>query len=209
VAADLVADGWAVWNLDYRTVGDGGGWPETLDDAAAGTDLLAEVAGRHGLDLSRLAVVGHSAGGQLAAWLAARHRLPDGVPGASPQVRPAAACAQAGVLDLVAGAEEGLGGGAVESLLEASPAQRPDRYAAASPVQLLPTEADLLVVTGGEDDVVPPAQSERYAALAQEAGDAVRLEVVPGEGHFEHLDPASRCWGVVREWLDGVARQRG
>ncbi|MDQ2827153.1 MAG: alpha/beta hydrolase, partial [Actinomycetota bacterium] len=65
VSADLAGAGWAAWNLEYRRVGMGGGWPATFDDVAAGIDALAGV---RGLDLSRVTTLGHSAGGQLALW---------------------------------------------------------------------------------------------------------------------------------------------
>lgn len=190
VATDLVAAGVAVWNLDYRPADDGG-WPGTFDDVAAGIDLLAGLDAD--LPLARVAVVGHSAGGTLALWAAARP---------SPRVRVAAACSQAGVNDLVAG--RGLGGGAAEALMGASPDDEPSRYAEASPVGLVPYRIPLLAVTGADDDIVPPSQAEALADAARAAGDDVRLEVVDGEAHFEHLDPASACWAVVRDWLDDV-----
>jgi len=202
VAADLVGRGVPVWNLDYRAVGDGGGWPQTFTDVAAGMDGLAEVAGEYDLDLARVVVVGHSAGGALALWAAARHRLPDGAPGAGPAVRPVAAVTQAGVNDLVAGARAGLGGGAVESLLGVSPDDDPRGvYDLASPAALVPLGVPTLVVTGGQDTAVPPEQSTSYAEAARAAGDDVTLEVVDGEGHFEHLDPGSVVWTTARDWL--------
>jgi acetyl esterase/lipase len=67
ISADLAARGWAAWNLEYRRVGRGGGWPATFDDVAAGIDA---VAGVPGVDPLRVSVVGHSAGGQLALWAA-------------------------------------------------------------------------------------------------------------------------------------------
>ncbi|EYR64112.1 esterase [Actinotalea ferrariae CF5-4] len=201
VVADLVAAGWAVWNVEYRPVGDGGGWPVTFTDVAAAVDCLPDVTS---LPLDRLVAVGHSAGGTLAAWLAARHVLPDGAPGAGPRVRPVAVCAQAGVLDLAAAAREGVGRGAVTDLLGAGPEEEPERWSHASPAALLPTAVPLLALTGAEDDVVPPGQSEAYVAAARAAGDDARLEVVPDEGHMEHLDPASACWAAVRAWLASV-----
>lgn len=207
VAADLVAAGYAVWNLDYRSVGDGGGFPSTFDDVAAGVDLLASVAPEHGLDLDRVAVVGHSAGGQLALWAAARHRLPAGAPGADPVLRPAAAVSQAGVNDLVAAHADRLGSGAVAAFLGTGEGPLPDDVVAVtSPAALVPTGVPTLVVTGDQDDRVPASQSERYAQDARAAGDDVTLEVVAGEGHFEHLDPASGVWAVTRGWLDARLR---
>jgi acetyl esterase/lipase len=204
VAADLVARGWAVWNVDYRGVGEGissgGGWPQTFEDVATAVDLLADVPA---LPLERVAVVGHSAGGQLALWIAGRHRLPPGAPGAAPRVRPVAAVAQAGVVDLVAAAREGVGNGAVVDVLGATPDAAPVRYALTSPVALVPLGVPVLLVTGDADDTVPPALSASWAAAARAAGDDVTLHVEPGEGHMGHVDPASRVWAVARTFLTG------
>ncbi len=208
LAADLVTGGYAVWNLDYRAVGDGGGWPTTLQDVASGCDALVQVGLDHGLALADVATVGHSAGGQLALWSAGRHRLPAGSPGAGPRLRPALAVSQAGVNDLVQAHALGLGDDAVAAFLDVPagtdlrthPAQR---HLVASPVELLPLGVPTLVVTGDVDDRVPAAQSTGYAALARAAGDDVTLEVVSGEGHFEHLEVDSQVWGRTRSWLDG------
>lgn len=207
VAADLVAAGYAVWNLDYRSVGNGGGFPTTFDDVAAGVDLLAEVGPDRGLDLDRVAAVGHSAGGHLALWAAARHRLPAGAAGADPVLRPSAAVSQAGVNDLVTAHADGLGSGAVAAFLGTGGGPLPDDVVAVtSPAALVPTGVPTLVVTGDRDDRVPASQSERYAEAARAEGDDVTLEVVAGEGHFEHLDPASGVWAVTRGWLDARLR---
>ena len=206
VAADLVADGYAVWNVDYRGVGAGGGTPATFDDVAAAVDLLATVGADAGLDLGRVAIVGHSAGGQLALWAAGRATLPEGAPGAGPALSPVAAASQAGVNDLVTAQEQSLGGGAVASLLEIDPGQPVPAELAAitSPAQMVPLGVPQLIVTGDEDVTVPPSQSETYADAAIAAGDDVLLEIVAGEEHFAHLDPTSRSWAVVKAWVDEV-----
>ena len=206
VAADLVARGWAVWNIDYRGVGEGpsagGGWPATFQDVGAAVDLLADVgAGPPVLPLGRVAVAGHSAGGQLALWIAGRHRLPPGAPGAGPRIRPVAAVAQAGVVDLVTAARDGVGNGAVVDLLGATPDADPARYALTSPVALVPLGVPVLVITGDEDESVPWQLSASWTAAARAAGDDVTLHVEPGEGHMGHVDPASRVWAVARAYL--------
>lgn len=199
---DLAARGWAVWNLEYRRLGwrSRGGWPATFEDVAAGIDHLGLLDAP--LDLARVVAIGHSAGGHLALWAAARSGLPAGAPGAEPAVRPAAAVAQAGVVDLREAARLELSRGAAVSLLGGAPGKLPARYDVASPIERLPIGVPQLLVHGVADDSVPIELSRRYAERAREAGDPCELVELPGVGHFEHLDPNSHAWGVVTEWLE-------
>ena len=209
VAADLTARGWAVWNVDYRGVGEGvsagGGWPATFEDVAAAVDLLADLppedAREVPLPLDKVAVVGHSAGGQLALWVAGRHRLPAGAPGSAPRVRPGAAVAQAGVLDLVAAARSGVGNGAVVDVLGAGPDDDPERYALTSPAALVPLGVPALVITGDADESVPWELSASWVEAARAAGDDVTFHVEAGDGRMGHVDPASRVWSMAATWL--------
>jgi acetyl esterase/lipase len=199
LAHDLAAGGYLAWNIEYRRVGqEGGGWPGTLIDAAAAVDALATVPDA---DLERVAAVGHSAGGHLALWLAARSRLPADAPGASPRVGVRLAVALAGVCDLARGAEEGLGDGACVALLGGAPARVPEHYAVASPATLLPLGVRQVLVHGGRDDVVPPSQSRDYAASARAAGDDVELVEVASADHFDVIDPHGGPWRAVLERL--------
>lgn len=200
LAADLAGAGFAAVAVEYRRVGEGGGWPGTLADVAAAVNCLPGLPEAARLDLADVTAVGHSAGGHLAAWLAARDRLPPGAPGAAPRVRVTAAVLQAGVLDLDAADRQRLGDGAVRAFLGGSADEVPERYAAADPVRLLPTGARVLCVHGSADDVVPVEQSRRYADAATGAGDRVELRVLPGD-HMTPIDPASAAWAVVRDWL--------
>jgi acetyl esterase/lipase len=203
LALDLVADHLvAAWNIEYRRVGGGGGFPATLEDVAAAVDALAgpvqQAAGGR-LDLTRVVAVGHSAGGHLVGWLASRHRLPAKAPGAHPRVRLKGAVPQAGVLDLVDGVEQGLGGGAVEAFMGGKPEALAARYAQTSPIALLPLGVPVICVHGDADDTVPIRQSERYVAAARAAGDAARLVRLPGTGHFEVIDAADPAWRACKE----------
>ncbi|MEO7981241.1 MAG: alpha/beta hydrolase [Sporichthyaceae bacterium] len=201
VARAAAGLGLAVWNVDYRAADVD--YPATFLDAAAALDHLPASRYVDRLDLDRLAVVGHSAGGHLALWLAGRAALPPGAPGVptdrSPRVR--LAVGQAPVADLVAAAEQQLGGGAVEALLDTTPGADPARYGVSSPQALLPVPTAgrprLLLVHGTQDRVVPLAQSRGYLAAAQRTATPVTLREVTGAGHFDHLDPTSTALAPV------------
>ena len=202
VCDDLAAHGVAAWNVEYRRVGNGGGWPETFLDVAAGIDALAELDAP--LDLSVVLAVGHSAGGQLALWAAARSTLPDDVPGAAPRVAITAAVSQAGVLDLTLAAGLMPSSTPTRALL-GDPTSNYDRYVVASPRERLPLGIPQLVLHGDQDDSVSMRIATSYATAARNAGDACELRVLTHTGHFEHIDTGAEAWHVAREWLVGQA----
>ena len=206
LAADLADAGFAAWNVEYRRVGGHGGWPATLEDVAAAADLLAgpvQDAAEGRLPLDRVVGLGHSAGGQLATWLAARPGLPNGAPGAHPLVRLHGVVSQAGVLDLANAAEQGVGNGAVDDLLGGPPDAHPERYALASPVARLPIGVPVVCVHGDADLNVPIRQSERFVAAA---GDAAELITLPGVDHFAVIDAAAHAWRVCRESVERLLK---
>ena len=185
LAADLAARGWTAWNLEYRRVGAGGGWPATCDDVAAGIDRLADVPG---VDLAGPVVtLGHSAGGHLAAWAASRHRHDRWRPA---PVRVTAVVSQAGVLDLRRGHAERLGDGAVAAFLGGPPTPATE---AADPQLQLPLEVPVWCVYARGDDVVPPHYSTAYVEAARAAGGRAEVVVVVGDD-LTVIEPASDAW---------------
>jgi len=201
---DLAERGWIAWNVEYRRLGhgSGGGWPTTFEDVAAAIDHLAEIRTDARLDLGRVVAIGHSAGGHLATWAAARPGLPDGAPGADPRVPVTAAVAQAGVVDLKLAWELHLSKGVVGELLGGAPDELPERYALASPAQRVPLGVPVLLTHGGRDDIVPPEVSRAYARAARDAGDDdVELVELEDEDHFGHIDRGSPLWTAVLQWL--------
>lgn len=201
LCADLAKRGIATWSLEYRRVGhEGGGYPGTLEDVAAGADHLRAAASSLGLDLERVVAMGHSAGGHLAMWLAARHRLSAKQPlhaGAPLKLR--GVVSLAGVVDLARGAELRLGDGIVETFLGGSPAEVPERYQVASPAALQPLKLPQVLVHGTEDDTVPVELSEAFHARGRSLKDPVRFVPLKGAGHFELIDPRSKEWPRVVE----------
>lgn len=213
LARDLPGRGWAALNVEYRRVGrsrtaGGGGWPRTMLDVAAAVDALATegqriAAGR--LRLDRVVGLGHSAGGQLVGWLAARSGLPAGAPGADPAVRLSGVISQAGVLDLVGAAREHLGGSAVPDLMGGSPDADPDAYALASPLARLPLGVPSVCVHGTADSNVPHQQSETFVAAARAAGDQSELQTFDGD-HFAPITVGTPAWTLCTDALSRLLR---
>jgi acetyl esterase/lipase len=170
VSVALAELGFAAWSIEYRRLGAGGGYPQTLDDVAAACRAAASPP---------VLAIGHSAGGQLALWAAAEGLVP-------------AAVSLAGVCDLAGGARAGLGDGAVLDLMGAGPDEAPARYAHADPLQRLPIDARLALVHGHRDEIVPIRQSRVFAAASR-----CELVELPGAGHFELIDPRAPAWDAV------------
>lgn len=198
--AALADAGVATWSLEYRRVGDrDGGWPGTFRDVAAGAAHLFRHAHEFDIDAARVAVLGHSAGGHLASWLAGLGNVPRASPIQSDPLPFVAALPLAGVLDLRQGWADGLGSDAVAAVMGGSPADLPDRYDAGSPFALAPSAVPHLVIHGADDDIVRIEMSERYVTHARQRGGDARTLRLDGAGHFDVIDPDSAVWPTIRE----------
>ena len=187
MAAALTKQGLATWNIEYRRIGQpGGGYPGTLDDAAAASGHLKKIEATHRLDLARAVAIGHSAGGHLALWLAASKR---GVPLKG-------AVSLGGVADLRRAWEMKLSNTVVGDLMGGSPSRYPDRYRDASPIERLPCGVPTRLIHGESDDIVPIEIAERYEKAAREKGDDCRLVRLPCD-HFDVVDPRTPIWPRV------------
>ena len=218
LAVDLTSRGYAAWNIEYRRVGDpGGGWPATMLDVALATDYLRILAPTCALDLQRVVPIGHSAGGHLALWLAARPRIAHNSPLAGSSIPPqdskgaeaatstplplAGAISLAGVVDLEMAWRLNLSNGAVFDLLGGSFTDVPERYAAASPAAMLPLGAPQVLIHGTNDDSVPLQVTQAYAEAARAVNDPVTYIELEGVDHFEVIDPKSTAWAMTLEEL--------
>lgn len=203
MATALRAAGFAVLAPEYRRVGDaGGGWPGTFEDVAAALDGLARAPDPR-LDLDRLALVGHSAGGHLALWLAARSGMPaDATLPRTAAVTPALVVALAGIPDLARYAQGDSSCQVVTPrLMGGMPDAVADRYAQASPQRLPAPSSPVVLIQGTEDRIVPLEQTRAYAAHVETGGGDVRIEWVQGAGHFDLIHPRTAAFARLQAVL--------
>ncbi|GAB3078484.1 alpha/beta hydrolase [Nocardioides zeae] len=204
LALSLAENGWTALNLEYRRVGSGdgggGGYPATFDDVAAGIDLLADVEELTDAERAIVVTLGHSAGGHLAVWAAARGRFERWSPVRVPVT---AAVSQAGVLDLTAGLADANAAPNVRALMGGDAEADPAAYDAADPARHLPLGVPVRCVHGNADTIVPLRQSRDYVAAATAVGDDATLTEVDGD-HFIVIDPATEAWERTLELLESL-----
>jgi acetyl esterase/lipase len=198
LAAALTEEGIATWNIEYRRLGnDGGGWPGTFRDVAAAADYLRKLASAHRLDLTRVAAIGHSAGGHLAMWLGSRPRLSN-----SSELYTADPLRLAGVMNIDGPSDlqnmhplekRICGEPVITDLMAGSPDERPERYRDTSPIHFLPLGVAQEILAGR----MFAEHAESYEIHARNAGDRVRSTVDANAGHFVFIDPESERWPLV------------
>lgn len=199
LSADLTQAGVATWNVEYRRIGDtGGSWPGTFEDAARSVEFLKALAKSYPLDLKRVLLVGHSAGGHLALWVAGRSRLSPKSPlYAKSPLALRGVVALAGITDL---RRKGTACDAqVQQMMHGAADQEGTSYDLASPISLLPLGVRQVLIQGDTDRIIPTEMATSYVALARQKGDDARTVVIEKAGHFELVDPKSSAWSRVRD----------
>lgn len=214
MADGLRQRGWAVWNIEYRGVDeDGGGYPGTFLDAGAATDALTLHAADWKLDLDRVTGIGHSAGGHLILWLAARSRLPQAsVLWVPDPLQFQGVVVSGGLADLAASRPITLPSclDAIHDTLTGPPsAKRPEPLGDTSPARLLPVGVPFVSVNGSEDRIAPPLLGEGLTRMAEAAGDRTSLIVVQGTGHVELVAPGTAAFEIQADVLDSLIAKPG
>ena len=207
LAEDLRRRGVAVWNIEYRGVDrPGGGYPGTFADTAAGADAVRGAARTYHLDLTRVVAVGHSAGGHLALWLAARGGLSRSSPLYRAHPLPIATAFSLGGLPDLQAAEtppgDTCGADSVEALVGRPGAGRPPIFADTSPAAMAPPPGKVVLVNAALDPIAPPAFAADYVRRVAARGPAPETHVVDGEGHVELIAPGSRSWTLERGLIE-------
>jgi acetyl esterase/lipase len=204
----LRARGFAIWNIEYRRIGhDGGGYPGTFLDTANAVDELRTLAPRYHLDLAHIVTVGHSAGGHLAIWTAARSRIAKTSALYKSDPLPIhAAISLSGILDLEAYRGSGPDSCGGPTTIDGIAGKRPDPYADTSPARLVPSGVHQVIFSGDLDHIVPAPFGHAYAKKAKTAGDRVDDIEIKGAGHFEMIDPKSTAWPTIEDAIVAAAK---
>jgi acetyl esterase/lipase len=210
-AEDLRQRGIAVWNIEYRGVDrPGGGYPGTFEDVAAAADALVRLGPGYGLRTDHVVALGHSAGGHLALWLAARGRIPPGSPlKAANPLHIAAAVSLGGLPDLEAVHAQGICGAVtVEKLVGHSAAHHGSVWSDTSPAELGAGRDREVLISGDEDRIAPPALADAYAAKMKARGADIRAVTLADTGHVELIAPGTPAWSEAIRTVESLLRER-
>ena len=203
-ARRLAERGLAVYNLEYRRLGSGGGYPQTFADVAAALDFAPQIGKANpAIDMKNAVVVGHSAGGQLAMWAGTRHKLDDDEVGAKPKYRPTSVVSLAGPLDMRTAVK--LGDDRIVRALGGTPEEVPERYTSVDPIQNIDPSMPTVAMVGAKDRVVPPVVSRNYVDAATKAGGTANFVLLPDTNHVTIVDPAAPAFTRVLETISRAA----
>jgi acetyl esterase/lipase len=210
-AEDLRGKGLAVWNIEYRGVDEpGGGYPGTFLDVARAADALRDSAATYNLKIDQVVVFGHSAGGHLGLWLAARPKLAKSSPLRMDNPLPiAGVLSSGGLADLKASAPVTAAdclASIMDKLVGAPSASRPDVFSDTSPAEMLPLGVPQVSVNGSLDRTAPPILGQGYSDRARKAGDVSDAVLVPGAGHVELVSPGTQAFETQANLLQKMLR---
>ncbi|SMF00069.1 Acetyl esterase/lipase [Alteromonadaceae bacterium Bs31] len=203
----LAERGYAVWNIEYRSLGSGGKWPVMFQDVAAATDYLAELSEFYPLNMDAIVAMGHSAGGHLALWLAGREKIAaDSALYFEDFVSIKGTITLGGIADLQSGACAGAASAIIESAV-LSEADLKTRLTNTSPINMLPVGKPTVLISGQRDGIVPPELSQAYYLAALAEGDSSEHIVLEGAGHFELINPQAFDLTIIDEAIERISGQ--
>ena len=203
-AEDLVDRGMAVYNIEYRRVDSGGGWPTTFSDVASALDHVVELNEEHPeFTIDDELVVGHSAGAQLAMWAGTRDSLRQNEVGKDPKFRPTRVVSLAGPLDMIYAAHHG--DDRIVKVLGGTPEQIPDRYESVDPIQNINPEIPVVAIHGTEDTMVAPENSMRYIDAVEDVDGIGDLVMAEGDDHVSLVSGDSRHYQTILDIISDAS----
>tara|TARA_Y100000994_G_scaffold244342_1_gene244032 strand:- start:77 stop:958 length:882 start_codon:yes stop_codon:yes gene_type:complete len=179
-ASALASSGYAVWSLEYRRTGDpGGAWPGTFEDVILGINKLADLEG-YDINMDKVALMGHSAGGHLAVLAGVRPELL--------KVKPTVVIGLAAITDLKAYAKgENSCQKATIEFMNGSPDERPSAFENAQPGNF-EVVYNTILFYGGADQIVPSSQASLSGATGLRHESA---------GHFDWIHPGTSAFQEI------------
>lgn len=189
MARYFAARGLATFNITYRLARPGEfGVEDCLKDCRSAIRYLRGHAAALGIDPNRIAVLGDSAGGHLAASLGTLTDFDHSDDDLAISVRPDAMLLYNPIVDMTEGQwiRFAVGGNALADRKSRLPDSPEDVLKAKSLSPLFHVERGqppALLMHGLDDKIVPASQSERFAQAAQAAGNRCDLVLLPGTGH--------------------------
>ncbi len=195
-ASKLASAGFAVWAIEYRRLGDeGGGWPGTFEDIAKAVDFIAELAVKFPIDIKRVTIAGHSAGGHLGLWAASRSGFAKNHYLYNPTAfLPASVIALAGITDLnIYSKGTGDCNQSVVPLLGGDEKNVPERYEWGNPGPIDLSRCEVRLLVGEKDEIVPHEQALSYANKLE---NKIAIQRVEGAGHFDFIHPDTKAWAT-------------
>lgn len=203
-ARRLAERGLAVYNVEYRRVGAGGGWPTTFADVAAALDYIPNIKKAvPSLNTDDVVVAGHSAGGQLSMWAGTRHKLKNDDVGSKPRFKPERVISLSGPIDMTTAVQ--MGDKNIVEALSGTPDEVPERYAEVDPIQNIEPAIPVIAMNGDKDRIVPAVLSRNYIRAAKAAGAKAELVILPGINHVQIVDPGNPQFITVLETISRSA----
>jgi acetyl esterase/lipase len=216
VSDDLRKRGIAVWNIDYRVIENGNGYPHIFDDTWAAIHALTIQGREHKLDVNRVVGAGHSAGGHLALWYAARRArwMPPANVRMIPPPEFRAVVSLGGLPDLELAEKppgSGCGTEVIGQLVGRGQPGRGDPFADTSVPRMGALGIPQVLINGLTDRIIPNHYAEDYAQKMRAKGDEVRVRMIEDSGHIELIAPESRAWAAAVQEIEralGIRRRR-
>lgn len=205
--AQAITDlGYATWNIEYRALGTGGNWPIIFQDVNKAVDYSRELAQNYPIDINKVAVIGHSAGGHLALWTASRANIKS-----TSDVYTENPLSIRGVISLAGIANVtgnnscgGLASDVIGVPISPSSNTLSERLLDTSPLQMLPIKIKTILISGGSDGIVPPSMGTEYSTEATKLGDDSLHYILQGLGHFDLIDSTKTNWALYQQSLQEI-----